>query len=174
VTGNTANDNGTGSFCASGIQVPFGGAPITSRVSDCQVSWNVTDHNCGCGIEGGPGWQVSHNVTNNNGYRGPPGTKGNGISLIGNGSTIDSNVANGNGGNGLAGNAGNSYLMTNNEASDNVACGLFFNPGIGSGYSNNVLSGNFSNTNDPSGQVCGAAATSLSSGTTNSCNGTKC
>jgi hypothetical protein len=150
------------------------GSPITSPVSDCQVSSNVTDHNCGCGIEGGPGWQVSHNVANNNGYGGPPGTKGNGISLVGNGSTIDSNLANGNGGNGLAGDPGNSYIVTNNEASNNVACGLSFNPGTGSGYSNNILSGNLSDTSDASGQVCGAVATSLGSGTTNLCNGNRC
>ena len=174
VTANTANDNGTGSFCASGIQVPLEGTPITSPVSDCQVSWNVTDHNCGSGIEGGSGWQVSHNVANNNGYGGPPGTKGNGISLVGNGSTIDSNVANGNGGNGIAGTAGISYLVTNNEASGNIACGLEFNPGAGTGYSNNVLSGNASNITDSSGQVCGAAAMSLSSGTSNLCNGNRC
>jgi parallel beta-helix repeat protein len=174
VTGNIANDNGTGSLCFSGIAAPFGGTPITSPVSDCQVSWNVTDDNCGNGISGGPGWQVSHNVANNNGYGGEPGSKGNGISLVGNGATIDSNVANGNGGNGLAGNPGNGYIVTNNEASNNSACGLFFNPGTGSGYSNNVLFGNSSDTGDSSGEVCGASATSLSNGTTNLCNGTKC
>lgn len=175
VTGNTANDNGTGANCFSGIAAPQSGSPITSPVSDCIVSWNVTDHNCGSGINGGPGWEVSHNVANNNGYGGPPGTKGNGISLVGGGgATIDSNVTNGNGGNGIAGNAGNGYLVTNNQASSNTACGLLFNPGASSGYSNNVLSGNSSDTSDSSGQICGADATSLGAGQTNLCNGIKC
>ena len=102
-------------FVPQAFKCLWKGTPLTSPVSDCEVSWNVTDHNCGSGIEGGPGWQVSHNVANNNGYGGPQGTKGNGISLVGNDATIDSNVANGNGGNGLAGSPGNAILVTNNS-----------------------------------------------------------
>jgi len=38
VSGNTANDNGTASTCAAGIAVRQGGTPITSPVTDCDMS----------------------------------------------------------------------------------------------------------------------------------------
>jgi len=120
---------------------------------------NTANHNCGSGINGGPGWRVSHNVTNDNGKAALIGSKGDGISLVGNDAIIDGNVANGNGGNGLAGNPGNGYVVTNNEASQNAVVGLGFNPGTGSGYSNNVFMGNKPN------QVVGG--TSLGDGMTN-------
>jgi len=178
VSGNTVNDNGTGANCWSGITAPQIGTPLTSPVTDCDVSWNTANHNCGSGINGGPGWKVSHNVTNDNGYKGVIGTRGNGISLAGNDDIIDGNVANRNGGNGLAGNPGNGYLVTNNEASNNQACGLFLRPGIGSGFSNNVFLYNTENTGNPlSPQLCGYPSfkgTSLGDGMTNLCNGTRC
>ena len=109
----------------------------------------MANHNCGSGINGGPGWKVSHNVTNDDGYGGVVGSKGNGISLVGNNAIIDGNVADRNGGQGLAGEPGNGYLVTNNEASNNEACGLFLSTGIGSGFSNDVFLSNTIN------QLCG-------------------